>query len=157
MHSVRATAGKFRPAWDGWTDAPKDGAVIVDYHGDHVLEKQIFAHAVDGVAAAVLGTHTHEATGALHILPGGTGFVTEVGMTGPAGGVQGFAPLNMVTSLRETGDPFSGDMPTVQRGPLVLGMVLLEIHNGRTVRLERLSWLSQDTESVLAGDAHGVA
>jgi hypothetical protein len=39
MKTVRATAGRFRPAFEGWTDADRQGTVIVDYHGDHVLEK----------------------------------------------------------------------------------------------------------------------
>ncbi|MER7394110.1 TIGR00282 family metallophosphoesterase [Streptomyces sp. NPDC000151] len=144
MKSVKATAGKFLPAYEGWRAADKRGAVIVDYHGDHVLEKQIFAHAVDGEAAAVLGSHTHEATGPLHLLPGGTAFVTEVGMTGPGDGVQGFAPANLVSGLRETGNPFSGAMPSVSPGPLVLGAVVLEIRHGRAVRLERVSWPEDD-------------
>ncbi|MFC9743190.1 YmdB family metallophosphoesterase [Streptomyces noursei] len=140
MKSVKATAGKFLPAWDGWQQADKRGAVIVDYHGDHVLEKQIFAHAVDGEAAAVFGSHTHEATGPLYLLPGGTAFVTEVGMTGPGDGVQGFAPANLVSGLRSTGNPFSGAMPSVSVGPLVLGAVVLEVRDGRAVRMERVSW-----------------
>lgn len=147
MKSVKATAGKFRPAYDGWREAPKTGTVIVDYHGDHVLEKQIFAHAVDGQAAAVLGSHTHEATGPLHILPGGTGFVAEVGMTGPGDGVQGFAPANLVSGLRTTGNPFSAPLPSVSLGPLVLGAVLLEIRDNQTVRLERLSWPASEEKT----------
>ncbi|MGA4844455.1 YmdB family metallophosphoesterase [Streptomyces sp. G45] len=140
MKSVKATAGKFLPAYESWCAASKNGVVIVDYHGDHVLEKQIFAHAVDGAAAAVLGSHTHEATGPLHILPRGTAFVAEVGMTGPGDGVQGFAPGNLVSGLRATGDPFSAPLPSVSLGPVVLGAVLLDIRDGRTVGLERLDW-----------------
>ncbi|MDQ3793295.1 MAG: YmdB family metallophosphoesterase [Actinomycetota bacterium] len=44
-----------------------------------------FATAVDGSVAAVLGTHTHEPTANLHVLPGGTALVVNVGMTGPSG------------------------------------------------------------------------
>ena len=138
MRTVRATAGKFRPAYEGWRGADRRGAVIVDYHGDHVLEKQIFAHAVDGEAAAVLGTHTHEATTPLHLLPNGTAFVAEVGMTGPGDGVQGFAPANLVNGLRTTGDPFSGELPPVGPGELVVGAVVLEIRDRRAVRMERI-------------------
>ena len=138
MRSVKAAKGRFRPAWDGWLEADRRGTVIVDYHGDHVLEKQIFAHAVDGEAAAVLGSHSHEATSPLHLLPGGTAFVTEVGMVGPGDGVQGFAPGHLVAGLRSTGNPFSGPMPPVSRGPLVLGGVVVEIADGRAVRLERI-------------------
>ncbi|MFH8492038.1 YmdB family metallophosphoesterase [Streptomyces longisporoflavus] len=147
MKSVKATAGKFRPAYAGWTTAPKDGTVIVDYHGDHVLEKQIFAHAIDGTAAAVLGSHTHEATVPLHILPQGTGLVTEVGMTGPGGSVQGFTPDNLARGLRETGDPFSAPLPTVSSGPLLLGAVLLDVRDGRTVHIERITWPQDEEET----------
>lgn len=139
MKSVRATKDKVRPAYTGWTDAERVGTVLVDYHGDHVLEKQIFAHTVDGQAAAVLGTHTHEATTALHLLPGGTALVTEVGMTGPSGGVQGFASEMFAAGMRESGNPFALGIPPVIEGPIVLGAVVLEIDNGRTTRLERLS------------------
>lgn len=138
MHSVKATAGKVGPAYETWASADRRGATIVDYHGDHVLEKQIFAHAVDGEAAAVLGTHTHEATERLWLLPKGTAFVTEVGMTGPEGGVQGFAPRNLVTGLRTAGNPFAAPLPAVLDGPVVLGAVLLEIAGGVTVDIRRI-------------------
>lgn len=138
MHSVKATAGKVRPAYESWCSADRRGNVIVDYHGDHVLEKQIFAHAIDGEAAAVVGTHTHEPTEPLRLLPGGTAFVTEVGMTGPDGGVQGFAPGNLVTGLRTTGNPFSAPLPALSTGPIVLGAVLIEIHGGKAVHVQRL-------------------
>jgi metallophosphoesterase (TIGR00282 family) len=138
MHSVKATAGTVDPAYAAWSSADRRGYTLVDYHGDHVLEKQIFAHAVDGEATAVLGTHTHEATERLWLLPGGTAFVTEVGMTGPEGGVQGFAPPHLVTGLRTEGNPFAGPMPPVADGPVVLGAVLLEITGGVTSGIRRI-------------------
>jgi 2',3'-cyclic-nucleotide 2'-phosphodiesterase len=138
MHSVKATAGKVFPAYAAWLTADRRGSVIVDYHGDHVLEKQIFAHTVDGEASAVLGTHTHEATERLRLLPGGTAFVTEVGMTGPDGGVQGFAPPNLVNGMRSAGDPFAGDMPPVVEGPILFGAVLFEIVDGTARSLRRI-------------------
>lgn len=139
MKSVKATRGKVRPAYAGWVKADRRGTVIVDYHGDHVLEKHIFARAVDGEAAAVLGTHTHEATLPLHVLPGGTALVADVGMTGPTGGVQGFSYDLFVAGLRNTGNPFALGMPRPIFGPIVLGGVLLEIESGKTLWLERLS------------------
>jgi calcineurin-like phosphoesterase len=139
MNSVKVAAGKFLPAYAGWVEAEKRGTVIVDYHGDHVLEKQIFARAVDGVAAAVLGTHTHEPTLPLHVLPGGTALVTDVGMTGPTGGVQGFGYDLFVAGLTTSGNPFSLGLPRPLAGPITVGGVLLEIDSGRTLRLERIS------------------
>jgi metallophosphoesterase (TIGR00282 family) len=139
MKSVPVAAGKFLPAYATWAEAEKKGTVIVDYHGDHVLEKQIFARAVDGVAAAVLGTHTHEPTLPLHVLPGGTALVTDVGMTGPAGGVQGFGYDVFVAGLIKSGNPFELGLPRPLAGPIVVGGVLLEIDGGKTLRLERIS------------------
>jgi metallophosphoesterase (TIGR00282 family) len=138
MRSVTAVADTWYPAYQGWVEAPRRGPVIVDYHGDHVLEKQIFARTVDGEAAAVLGTHTHEPTLPLHILPGGTALVTDVGMVGPTGGVQGFAYHSFVTGLRSAGNPFAPGVPGPLLGPITIGGVVLEITAGRTVRLERL-------------------
>jgi metallophosphoesterase (TIGR00282 family) len=139
MKTVRATTGKFRPAYPAWREADRRGTVIVDYHGDHVMEKQVFARAVDGEAAAVLGTHTHEPTEPLHILPGGTALVTDVGMTGPYGGVQGFAYDGFVMGLKTVGDPFAPPLPAPLDGPIVLGAVLLETARGRTQKVRRIT------------------
>ncbi|MGO9162693.1 MAG: YmdB family metallophosphoesterase [Streptosporangiaceae bacterium] len=139
MKSVKATAGKFRYAYQSWSEIGKAGVVIVDYHGDHVMEKQIFAHAVDGEAAAVIGTHTHEPTGPLHILPGGTAFVADAGMIGPDGGMQGFDPAQLVAGLKRTGNPFSGQMPPVGTGPITGDALLMEISGGRTRSLRRVT------------------
>lgn len=139
MKSVRAVQGKWLPAYAAWEAAERTGTVIVDYHGDHVLEKQIFARAVDGEAAAVLGTHTHEATLPLHVLPGGTALVTDVGMTGPVGGVQGFGYDIFVAGLRSTGNPFELGIPRPISGPIELGAVLLEVDGGKTLNMQRVS------------------
>jgi metallophosphoesterase (TIGR00282 family) len=139
IKSVKAVAGSFIPAYTGWLQAGRRGTVIVDYHGDHVLEKQIFARAVDGEAAAVLGTHTHEPTLPLHILPGGTALVTDVGMTGPLGGVQGFAYDSFVAGLKTAGNPFALPLPRPLSGPVTVGGVLLEIDGGKTLHLERIT------------------
>lgn len=56
--------------------------VIVDFHGEATSEKQAFAYYVDGRATAVFGTHTHVQTADERFLPGGTAFITDVGMTG---------------------------------------------------------------------------
>lgn len=147
MKSVRIIEGTLHSAYKSWRESDKKGVVIVDYHGDHVLEKQIFAHAVDGEAAAVIGTHTHEPTSALHILPNGTAFVSDAGMIGPAGGVQGFDPACLVAGLKANGDPFSGPMPSVAVGPVTGDGILLEISGSRTVSIRRVSVATDSGES----------
>ena len=139
MRSARGVAHKFMPAFPCWLTADRTGTVLVDYHGEHVIEKQIFAHTVDGTAAAVLGTHTHEPTLPLRILPSGTALVTDVGMTGPTGGVQGFTAANFVTGLTREGNPFHPPLPVPADGPLTLGAVLVEVEGGKATRLERLT------------------
>lgn len=123
-----------------WQSADREGVVIVDYHGDHVIEKQIFARAVDGEAACVLGTHSHEPTLPLYVLPGGTGFVADVGMTGPVDGVQGFAYAGFVAGLRLADDCFALPLPEPIGGPIALGAVRVEIVDGSARRIERLGW-----------------
>jgi 2',3'-cyclic-nucleotide 2'-phosphodiesterase len=57
-------------------------AAVVDFHAEASSEKQAFAHFVDGRVSLVVGTHTHVPTADHQILPQGTGFITDVGMSG---------------------------------------------------------------------------
>jgi len=57
-------------------------AIVIDFHAEATSEKQAFAHFVDGRASLVVGTHTHAPTADHRILPGGTAFISDVGMTG---------------------------------------------------------------------------
>jgi metallophosphoesterase (TIGR00282 family) len=66
--------------------------VLVDFHGEASSEKQAFAWYMDGRVSAVLGTHTHVQTADERILPRGTAFITDLGMTGPYDSVIGSVP-----------------------------------------------------------------
>lgn len=57
--------------------------VVVDFHAEATSEKLAFAHYVDGMVSAVIGTHTHVQTADERILPGGAAYLTDAGMTGP--------------------------------------------------------------------------
>lgn len=57
-------------------------AILVDFHGEATSEKQGMGHFLDGRVSAVVGTHTHVPTADAQILPGGTAFQTDIGMTG---------------------------------------------------------------------------
>jgi metallophosphoesterase (TIGR00282 family) len=63
--------------------------VLVDMHAEATSEKVGLGWYLDGRATAVLGTHTHVPTADARVLPGGTAYITDVGMTGPRGGVIG--------------------------------------------------------------------
>lgn len=72
---------------------------IVDFHAEATSDKQILGRYLDGRVSAVLGTHTHVTTADEQILPGGTGFQCDVGMTGPMDGILGrkFDPVLKAT------------------------------------------------------------
>jgi 2',3'-cyclic-nucleotide 2'-phosphodiesterase len=63
--------------------------ILVDFHGEASSEKQAFGWYMDGRVTAVLGTHTHVQTADERILPKGTAYITDVGMTGPYDSVIG--------------------------------------------------------------------
>ena len=67
----------------------KADAVLIDMHAEATSEKVAMGWHVDGRALACVGTHTHIPTADARVLPGGTAYVTDVGMTGPRGGVIG--------------------------------------------------------------------
>ena len=68
---------------------PRDVPVVVDFHAEATSEKIAMGRHLDGRAAAVFGTHTHVQTSDARVLPGGTGYVTDIGMTGPVDSVIG--------------------------------------------------------------------
>ena len=72
---------------------------IVDFHAEATGEKQALAFALDGKVSAVLGTHTHVQTNDAHILPKGTAFISDVGMTGYVDGVLGSTSETVVNKL----------------------------------------------------------
>ena len=77
--------------------------VLVDMHAEATSEKIALGYFLDGRVSAVWGTHTHVQTSDAQILPHGTGFLTDVGMTGPARGVLGIAAEQSVRKF--LGDP----------------------------------------------------
>jgi metallophosphoesterase (TIGR00282 family) len=74
-------------------------AVIVDFHAEVTSEKVAMGWHLDGRVAAVLGTHTHVPTADGRVLPGGTAFVSDVGMTGSRTSVLGVKPEQALRSL----------------------------------------------------------
>src|SRR5207249_2278340 len=88
--------------------------IVVDMHAEATADKYLMAHYLKGRVAAVLGTHTHVPTADEQIMPGGTAFISDVGMTGPYDSVLGrrvdrvlFTTTTFVPSQFEvaTGDP----------------------------------------------------
>ena len=74
--------------------------ILVDMHAELTSEKIAMGWYLDGRVTAVVGTHTHVPTADLRVLPGGTAYITDVGMTGPRGGVLGVKKEQSIQSLR---------------------------------------------------------
>ena len=64
-------------------EIPKNVSVFVDFHAEATSEKMTMAHYVDGRVTAIVGTHTHVQTSDAQLLPKGTAYITDLGMTGP--------------------------------------------------------------------------
>jgi len=92
---------------DKLTESAKDqGAsiIIIDFHAEATAEKRAMGFYVDGKVSAIFGTHTHTQTSDNQILPNGTGYITDIGMTGPYYSVLGVAPSCAIEKLK-TGLP----------------------------------------------------
>jgi len=74
--------------------------ILVDMHAETTSEKVAMGWHLDGRVTAVVGTHTHVPTADGRVLPGGTAYITDVGMTGPRGGVIGVKREQAINSLR---------------------------------------------------------
>jgi 2',3'-cyclic-nucleotide 2'-phosphodiesterase len=110
--------------------------IIVDMHGEATSEKSAIGWMLDGRASAVLGTHTHVQTADERILPGGTAYVTDVGMCGPVDSVIG---VRREQVLRR----FLTHMPTkfdVASGPVIVQGAIVDIDpaTGRAHGVRRL-------------------
>ncbi len=110
--------------------------IMVDFHAEATSEKVIMGYYLDGRVSAMVGTHTHIQTSDERILEKGTGYITDLGMTGPLNSVLG-RQIKPVLNTFLTGMPSRFD---VQKGPGVLEGVWLDIDDetGRCNKIERI-------------------
>lgn len=104
---------------------PANVPVLVDFHAEATSEKIAMGHYLDGRVAAIVGTHTHVQTSDAIILPKGTAYMTDLGMTGPYMSVIG-REIAPVTKKFLTGMSTKFD---VASGPAVLEGALIELDN----------------------------
>jgi metallophosphoesterase (TIGR00282 family) len=112
---------------------------IVDFHCELTSEKNALGLHLDARVSAVVGTHTHVVTGDERILPGGTAYQTDLGMTGPIWSVIGFNPATVLPR-------FINALPTrfeVGEGPVIFNAAQIDIDpaTGRALAIERISRL----------------
>lgn len=111
-------------------------AIVVDMHAETTSEKMAMGHFLDGEVTAVVGTHTHVQTADEQILPKGTAYITDIGMTGPLHSVIGVKKELAIEKFL-TGMPKRFE---VASGPSVFCAVLLEldVRLGKAVAFERI-------------------
>jgi len=110
--------------------------IVVDMHAEATSEKMAMGWYLDGLVSAVFGTHTHVQTADERILPKGTAYLTETGMTGPSESVIGVKKEIAI-------EKFLTQMPRrfeVASGPCLFSAVLLEVDTtvGKAVSVERI-------------------
>jgi 2',3'-cyclic-nucleotide 2'-phosphodiesterase len=102
---------------------PRNIPVIVDFHAEATSEKIAMGYHLDGRVTAVVGTHTHVQTSDARVLPGGTAYLTDLGMTGTVRSVLGRDPAAVLKKFK-SGMPVRLD---VAKGIAALEGALLEI------------------------------
>jgi len=136
-------------------DAVRDQArlIFVDFHAEATSEKVAMGWHLDGQVTAVVGTHTHVATADDRVLPGGTAYITDVGMTGPHDSVIGVERTAIIqrflTALPQR-------FETATENPRLNGVIVeADEATGRAISIERLS-LSAEQIDLLAAETTGV-
>ena len=109
---------------------------VVDFHCEITSEKNAMGWYLDGRVSAVVGTHTHVPTADARVLPQGTAYVSDIGMTGPRDSIIGF-------SLETVLPRFTEHLPTrfaVAEGPVSLNAVVVTVavDSGRSSAIERI-------------------
>jgi metallophosphoesterase (TIGR00282 family) len=110
--------------------------IIVDFHAEATSEKVAMGRYLDGRVSAVVGTHTHVGTADARILPGGTAYVTDIGMVGPMDSVIGDDPDSVIKR-------FLTQIPSrlsVGRGTVSFDAILVEVDEktGKAVGIQRI-------------------
>lgn len=110
---------------------------VVDFHAEATAEKKALAFYADGRISALVGTHTHVQTADEQILEQGTGFLTDVGMTGPTRSVLGIRPEQAVAKMKDK-------LPvrfSAAEGDTAMNAVLITLDDrtGKTVAIERIT------------------
>jgi 2',3'-cyclic-nucleotide 2'-phosphodiesterase len=119
-------------------------AILVDVHAEATSEKTALGHHLDGRVSLVAGTHTHVPTADARILPGGTGYVTDLGMTGDYDSVIGMDKAGSVQRWR-------GGLPGQRLTPAAGGAMLCAVY----LETDDRTGLARRIEPVRLG--HGLA
>jgi hypothetical protein len=127
--------------------------IIVDIHAETTSEKLALAYYLDGRVSAVIGTHTHVQTADERILPGGTAFISDAGMTGPHDSIIGMKHDAAIKRFL-VGLPYRFSVAT---DDIKMQGVILEVddHSGRAISIERYTIATPDSTGPTAAEDDG--
>jgi metallophosphoesterase (TIGR00282 family) len=115
----------------------KGDIIIVDFHSEATSEKVAFGYYCDGRVIAVLGTHTHVPTSDNRVLPKGTAYISDVGMTGARDGVIGVKYENVIKKFLDPNQKFKNEPE--EDGTMQINGVLVETSaDGKAAKIEKL-------------------
>lgn len=116
---------------------PSVKVILVDMHAETTAEKMAMGRYLDGKVSAVVGTHTHVQTADEQILPGGTGYITDLGMTGPHDGVIGMrTDIVIERFLKGIAPRFEPSEGAIKMNGLIVD---IDEETGQALRVERVS------------------
>ncbi|MEZ6140434.1 MAG: TIGR00282 family metallophosphoesterase [Zavarzinella sp.] len=116
-------------------------AILVDFHAEATGDKYVMAHHAAGRVSAVLGTHTHVPTADEQILPGGTAFISDVGMTGPHDSILG----RRADRVLATTTSFIPSMFDVASGDVRISGAVVRMNSvtGKADQIQRIQWSTE--------------
>lgn len=116
--------------------------IFVDFHGETTSEKQAMGWFLDGQVSAVVGTHTHVQTNDARILPNGTAYLSDVGMTGPYDGILGMKRGPIIEKFRTA---LPKRFEVIDEGRSLLSACIIDIdeQTGQATRIEPIQ-ISED-------------
>ncbi|MDA3810199.1 MAG: TIGR00282 family metallophosphoesterase [Spirochaetaceae bacterium] len=115
----------------------KNKIIIVDFHAEDTMEKEALAWYLDGKVSALIGTHTHIQTADERILPKGSAYITDIGMTGPDDSVIGTKPE---ISIRRSLTQLPLKMEVADNQSTIKGVLIkIDIDTGKALSIERIN------------------
>lgn len=136
----KTNADNFLSAADGLVDQIKTNKIkisLIDFHAEATSEKAVLGLYLDGQVSAVVGTHTHVPTADERILPNGTAFISDIGMTGAHNQAIGGAYNPIMAGMKIS---TMGKFEVPESGPIEINAVIIEINEetGKATKIERI-------------------
>lgn len=114
----------------------KTNIIIIDFHAEWPEEKEALALYLDGKVSVLVGTHTHVQTADERIFPGGTAYITDIGMTGPSDSIIG---MQKATALRKSITMMPLKMEVADGQADIMGVVVeINTSNGKALSIQRI-------------------